>query len=97
MAKVSRETVQHVAGLARLRLSEEELVFYEGRMRQIISYFDQMDALSGKLGADWRADVQGDTTLERPDAVLPSADVEQVMRQAPQSVGTAFLVPKIIE
>lgn len=97
MAEVTPELIQHVASLAKLKLTDEDLKYYQTRLGQVIAYFDQMDKLTGVLGKDWRGDTLGSPTPERDDQAEPFPDTDLALEQAPSKVGTAFQVPKIIE
>lgn len=97
MTQITRDVVEHVAKLAKLKLAPSELDFYQARLAPIVDYFNQMDEISGKLPADWRADTQGDATPECRDEVKTSGSVDDLLKSAPSRVGTAFQVPKIIE
>lgn len=96
MAELTREAIEHVASLAKLKLSEDDLSYYEGRLKQIIHYFTQMDHLTTKL-ENWRGDTMGETTPERTDEAITSGVTDVALEQAPSRVGSAFQVPKIIE
>lgn len=96
MAELNRKAIEHVASLAKLKLSEDDLSYYEGRLQQIIHYFTQMDQLTTKL-ENWRGDTIGETTPERADTAVASGVPDAALEQAPSRVGSAFQVPKIIE
>jgi aspartyl-tRNA(Asn)/glutamyl-tRNA(Gln) amidotransferase subunit C len=90
--KITRETVLHVAGLARLSLSGEEVDTYARQLNAILEYMDQLNAL------DTRASRQPSTRSPqiREDRVVPSLDPEESLRNAPERSGTFFKVPKIL-
>lgn len=94
---ISKEHVVKTAGLARLRLTEEEIPHFQEQLSRVLDFFDQMDQLVDHLGNDWRGDVLGTPTPERPDEAVTGIAIEDVMDSAPQKKGTAFQVPKIIE
>ena len=43
--KLSREEVEHIAELARLALSEEELALYQEQLSDILEHFEQLQEL----------------------------------------------------
>lgn len=97
MATIDRQLVQHVAELASLALSEEEVDFFQAKLSEIVEFFAQINQIPDNLGDDWRGDIQGSPTPERVDTVHPSLSPEDALASAPKVIGTAFQVPRIIE
>lgn len=103
-AKVTQEDVHRVAELAHLELTPEE----SGRMltdlNAILDYVAELNQLDtegvaplaqgSELGAAGPSAVASGS---RSDQVAPSLDRAVVMRQAPETDGTFFKVPKVIE
>jgi aspartyl-tRNA(Asn)/glutamyl-tRNA(Gln) amidotransferase subunit C len=101
---VSIEDVQHVADLASLELTPEELPKLAKDLNAVLGYIAQLNELdTGDVPAMAQASEvlglapaeQGETL--RPDEVQPSTDRAQVMREAPETDGRFFKVPKVIE
>ena len=103
-ATVTIEDVQHVADLASLELTPQELPHMAKDLNAVLGYIAQLSELntddipamaqpSEVLGL---AAAQHGETL-RPDEVLPSTDRAEVMREAPETDGRFFKVPKVIE
>jgi aspartyl-tRNA(Asn)/glutamyl-tRNA(Gln) amidotransferase subunit C len=87
-------TVLHVARLANLSLSADEVAHYREQLSRILAYVDELKSVSvDELGLT----PQVAATPERVDAVRPSLPPEVAVAAAPQSRGTSFEVPKIIE
>lgn len=97
MTTINRQLVQHVAGLASLALSDEDLDFYEVKLSQIVEFVAEISQIPDNLGDDWRGDIQGSPTPERTDVVKSSLSPEDALASAPKVIGTAFQVPRIIE
>jgi len=93
--KITRETVLHVAGLARLSLSEEEVETYARQLDAILEYMDQLGALDTR-GVEPTEHVIPLETPFREDRILPSLDPEKSLQNAPERSGTFFKVPKIL-
>lgn len=102
--RVSQEDVRHVADLANLELTAEELPRMARDLDAVLGYIDQLNELdtsdvtpmaqaSEALGL---AQAQAGETL-RPDQVRPSVDRALVMAEAPETDGRFFKVPKVIE
>ncbi len=92
--KVDADLVRHIAGLANLQLSDAEISYYEKQLANIIGYVAQLDELKLSSEQSYAPDA---ATPERQDTVVSSLDVERVMAQAPQKIGTAFQVPRILD
>ena len=95
MSQISRDDVAHLARLARLTLTDGELMSYAG----------QLDAILTHVGAIQAVDVTGveatDNPLKirnvtRPDEVAPSLTQEQALAAAPKAVDGRFGVPRIL-
>ena len=103
-ATVTIEDVQHVADLASLELTPEELPRLAKDLNEVLGYIAQLNELDTRevpamaqasevLGL---AAAQHGETL-RADEILPSTDRAEVMREAPETDGRFFKVPKVIE
>jgi aspartyl-tRNA(Asn)/glutamyl-tRNA(Gln) amidotransferase subunit C len=101
---VSITDVRHVADLANLELTAEELPRMARDLNAILGHIAQLNELdtadippmaqvSEALGL---APATSGETL-RPDTVRPSLDRAPVMSQAPETDGRFFKVPKVIE
>jgi aspartyl-tRNA(Asn)/glutamyl-tRNA(Gln) amidotransferase subunit C len=92
---INDELIEKIAGLAKLSLNVEEKTYYRTQFAKILSYFDELDAVIAKQSAG--ASATSSSTRERLDEVVPGCSVADIMALAPDKVGTAFQVPKIIE
>jgi aspartyl-tRNA(Asn)/glutamyl-tRNA(Gln) amidotransferase subunit C len=95
MANLSRRDVEHVAHLARLGLSDEELTRLEEQLNHIL---DQYEVLA-QLDTDHIAPTAQTIELEnilRDDATRPSLPADEVLALAPARSGEYFLVPPIL-
>lgn len=97
MTTIDRKLVLHIAGLASLSLTDEEVAYYQNQLSRIVDYFAQIENLTDDLGVNWRADTLGRSTPERPDSPQPSLLAEEATAAAPRKRGSAFQVPRIIE
>ena len=94
--KVTRETIQHVADLARLNLTETEKERLTSDMEKIISYVDKLNELdtSGILPMEHVIPIRN---VLREDKVEKSYDREKILANAPLSEDGCFKVPKVVE
>jgi aspartyl-tRNA(Asn)/glutamyl-tRNA(Gln) amidotransferase subunit C len=96
MSRISREQVAHVAGLARLMLSEDETTRMAHDLDQILDYVAALDELdTGGIEPTSHA-IPLPTPL-RPDKAVAGIDPALAVATAPQSDGSAFVVPKVID
>lgn len=93
--KITREEVLHVAHLARLNLSEEELVTMTGQLDTILSYVDTLSELDTENVAP-TTHAHNSVNAFREDRVLDSLAREDALANAPDDNGEMFKVPKII-
>lgn len=92
---ITREEVEHVAGLAKLNLSEEDLVRMTGQLDTILSYVAKLEELdtTGVAPTTHAFSIQN---AFREDKVEESLPREEALANAPKENGEAFVVPKII-
>jgi aspartyl-tRNA(Asn)/glutamyl-tRNA(Gln) amidotransferase subunit C len=100
-AKVTVEEVERVAELAHLELKPEETPAMLRDLNAILDYVAQLNELDTK-GVTPLAQVSelqdgAGASVLRADWPLPSLDRAAVMRQAPETDGAFFKVPKVIE
>ena len=89
---ISEEQVAHIARLARLTLTPEELNRYTQELTQIVAYFDRLAAVD-TTGIEIRS---GAGAVLREDKIRPSLSVEDVLRNAPETKDTFLIVPRVI-
>ncbi len=84
----------HVAALAKLKLSPDELGKFSRELSQIIDYVDRLAAVDTRgvvVGAEPLA-----TGTYRADTVCDSLPVEEALRNAPEKKDTFFVVPRVM-
>jgi aspartyl-tRNA(Asn)/glutamyl-tRNA(Gln) amidotransferase subunit C len=95
MAGLSREDVEHVALLARLGLTQEELARLQGQLNHIMEQY----AVLAELDTDAIAPTAQTIELEnilRDDVVEPSLAVDEILALAPERSDAYFVVPPIL-
>jgi aspartyl-tRNA(Asn)/glutamyl-tRNA(Gln) amidotransferase subunit C len=94
-AKISSEQVRHVAKLARLALGDDELARLGGQLESILGYVAKIDEadVAGVAPMAHAADLKN---VLRDDVVEGALPTEQVLRNAPETDGPFFKVPKVI-
>ncbi|HEX4702554.1 MAG TPA: Asp-tRNA(Asn)/Glu-tRNA(Gln) amidotransferase subunit GatC [Pseudonocardiaceae bacterium] len=95
MPNISRDEVAHLARLARLAVTEDELTTFAGQLDVIL----QSVATVGEVAAD---DIPPTThavplvNVFRPDVVRPGLTQQQALSGAPSAEDGRFRVPRIL-
>jgi aspartyl-tRNA(Asn)/glutamyl-tRNA(Gln) amidotransferase subunit C len=95
MASLSRADVQHVAHLARLGLTEDEIVHLQGDLNHILEQFAKLAELDTDAIPPTAQVIELENIL-RDDVARPSLPVDAVMANAPEREGDFFVVPAIL-
>lgn len=92
---IEAQEVLKVAGLAKLRLSEEEVQRFGEQLSQIVGYVDQLSTVdtSNVEPLDHVLDV---TDALRDDTVISSLERESALSNAPKKDDETFLVPPVL-
>jgi aspartyl-tRNA(Asn)/glutamyl-tRNA(Gln) amidotransferase subunit C len=94
-ARITRDEVAHVATLARLSLTEDELEVFTGQLAKVLEHAADVEALD-------LDDVPPTshpyplTNVLRPDVVGPVLDRDEVLAVAPSAEDGRFRVPTIL-
>lgn len=88
--------IAHVARLARLDLSEEELEGYKAQLADILDHAARVQSLEGDPHVE-SAHPLGFENAFRDDVVRPSLDRDEVLEQAPESEDGYFVAPPAME
>jgi aspartyl-tRNA(Asn)/glutamyl-tRNA(Gln) amidotransferase subunit C len=94
-APISPDDVAHVARLARLDLTEEELGTYAAQLAAVLDHAAGVTALDTE-GVEPTAHPLPLSNVLRDDEVTPSLDRDEVLSQAPEVEDERFRVPRIL-
>lgn len=92
---LSVDDVRYIAGLARLRFSEEEEQRLAREMDAILDYVDQLNELD-TTGVPPMSHVLDLYNVYRPDEAHPRISREEALQNAPDSDGEYVRVPKVL-
>jgi aspartyl-tRNA(Asn)/glutamyl-tRNA(Gln) amidotransferase subunit C len=95
MAAISREQVVHVARLARLDLTEEELDRFTGQLAAVLEHAAGVASLD-TAGVEPTAHPLPLANVLRPDEPRPGLDRDEVLAMAPAAEDHRFRVPRIL-
>jgi len=91
------DDVDHIAALARLRLSEEEKELYRQQLSAILEYFAQLQSLDTSDVPPAASSLPGATTLLRPDEPRPGLTPASLLSNTADSESDQFRVPPVLE
>jgi aspartyl-tRNA(Asn)/glutamyl-tRNA(Gln) amidotransferase subunit C len=93
-AKLGRADVVHVANLARLTLSDEEVELFTAQLRTVLDHAADVAALDLSHLTPMAHPLPVENVL-RPDEPRPSLDRAEVLAAAPSVEDHRFRVPRI--
>jgi aspartyl-tRNA(Asn)/glutamyl-tRNA(Gln) amidotransferase subunit C len=96
MSRISRDEVERVAHLARLRLAEGEAEAMTQALEAILGYVAQLDSVDTD-GVPATAHVIPLATPLREDEPAEILAPDLAVANAPASRGTAFTVPRVLD
>ena len=95
MPEISRDEVAHLARLARLALTEEELDQYAGQIDDIVANVSAVGLVAAE-GVEPMSHSHSIHTTMREDVVEKTLTAEQALDQAPAVEEQRFVVPQIL-
>jgi aspartyl-tRNA(Asn)/glutamyl-tRNA(Gln) amidotransferase subunit C len=93
---ITKDTVEHVAYLARIELSAEESGKLIGQLEKIVDFIDKLKELELN-DINPTSHILPVNNVLRDDIPCKSLPTDKVLMNAPQPEGNFFGVPKIIE
>lgn len=93
--RISLDEVRHVARLARLELSEDEISTLQGELSALLDHVDRVRRLETADVPPTAHPLPLENVL-RPDEARPCLDREEVLAAAPAVESDRFLVPSIL-
>jgi aspartyl-tRNA(Asn)/glutamyl-tRNA(Gln) amidotransferase subunit C len=94
--KLTEEQVRHVAKLARLKCSDEEIKGFTGQLGAILEYVAQLEKVDTE-NVEPLAHCLPVHNVFRQDEVKPSLSNDAALANAPQRDGEFFAVPKVLD
>ncbi|HVW36694.1 MAG TPA: Asp-tRNA(Asn)/Glu-tRNA(Gln) amidotransferase subunit GatC [Pirellulales bacterium] len=92
---LSREQVEKVSLLARLRLSDTELETLTAQLGQVVDYMDLLGELDTE-NVEPMAHAVEISNVFRDDELRPSFDRAEMLARAPHADGEFYLVPAVL-
>ncbi|SVD12445.1 uncharacterized protein METZ01_LOCUS365299 [marine metagenome] len=88
--------VKHIASLARIGLTDEEIEMFGNQLSQILEQFEVLNELDTS-GVTPTGHAGGLQTIMRDDLTEDSLDSEDVLKNAPRREGEFFRVNAVLE
>lgn len=92
---ISKEQVRHVALLARLHLSDDEIDFFGGQLGQILEHIDTISKVDTSKVKPTAHAVEV-TNVFREDETKACLSQDEALANAPKAEAGGFVVPKIV-
>ena len=93
--RITRDDVAHVARLARLTLTDDELDVFTDQLAAVLDHTADVEALDAE-GVPPTAHPYPLVNVLRADEIEPSVDRDEVLRAAPSVEDHQFRVPPIL-
>jgi len=94
--KLTREQVIHIAELARLALTEEEIALYQEQLSSILKYAERLQTLD-TANIPPTATVLPTRNVIRADEPHPSMTRDKILDNAPDAQDGCFRVQAVLE
>lgn len=94
--RLTKQEVEHIAGLARLSLTSQEIEQYREQLSDILAYAERLQALDTS-GIAPTSSVLPLHSVLRADEVRQGLTKEELLRNAPNTKDDQFKVPPVLE
>lgn len=93
---IDKKTVEYVANLTRIEISESEKVCLGNQLAKIINYIDKLKELNVK-GIEPMRGLHREKNILRKDEIKSFSFKEDILVNAPLRMGDYFKIPKVME
>lgn len=93
---LTREQVQHIAHLARLALTPEEVTQFQQQLSDILAYFDQIQDVDTSQ-VPTQSELQTQESRLRSDISYPGLRMEDLEKNSDSMQDGQFKVPPVLE
>ena len=93
---VDAQTVRRIAHLARIAVSDDEVVRLEGEINGILAFIEQLNEVNVD-GVEPMVSVTPMKMRQRDDVVTDGEIADDIVKNAPATDDHFFLVPKVVE
>jgi len=93
---VDKETVRRIAKLARISMDDAQAAAMEAELNALLSWVEQLSEVDCENVQPMTSVVEQRSRM-REDVVTDGGYADDLMKNAPQSEGHFFVVPKVVE
>jgi aspartyl-tRNA(Asn)/glutamyl-tRNA(Gln) amidotransferase subunit C len=94
--KLTLREVEHIAGLAKLKLNEEEKTRYREQLSAILDYAARLQSLD-TTGIPPTSSVLPTRTELRNDEARPGLNIKELLQNAPETENRQFRLPPVLD
>ena len=94
--QITKELVQYVAELSRIKLSEQDAENMQNDLGAIVNYMEILNKLDTE-GVEPISHIFNITNVMREDKVVESYDRAEILKNAPERTDETVVVPKTVE
>ncbi len=94
--ELSRQTVEQIANLARLELSEADIVLYQQQLSSILAYAERLNDLDLD-GVPETTHAVPTANIWRADQVSKTLTHEQALRNAAKTADNQFVIQAVLD
>jgi aspartyl-tRNA(Asn)/glutamyl-tRNA(Gln) amidotransferase subunit C len=91
------ETIEKMARLSRIAITEEEKQAFANSLGSIINYFDVLSSFDTETTSPLYSVLENQTLGLREDTVKNTLSKEEFLQNAPSSVGGMIKVPQVLK
>lgn len=95
MSSVDKNTISHIAKLARLEVTDKQAEQYSKQLTQILNYFEQISKVNTQ-GVEPLVTPSEIENFWREDQVKKEDSAEAMTQNAPSRAGNLFKVPPVV-
>ena len=92
---IDQKTIQHIAKLARLKVTAEEASIYGDQLTKVLSHFQKISAIDTQ-GVEPLVTPTEVDFYARPDQIQKENTAEEMVANAPEKAGNLFKVPPVV-
>lgn len=92
---IDQKTIQHIARLARLKVTPEEATIYGDQLSKVLSHFQKISEID-TTGIEPLVTPTEIEIYLRPDEVKKESTAEEMVANAPEKAGNLFKVPPVV-
>ena len=93
---IDKDTVKHIAKLARISLDEKKINSLSKDLSSIIEFIEKLNELNTEQTAPLTSIINA-SLQSRKDEVLDGKIRDQILKNSPETNEEFFVVPKVIE